>query len=225
MSLSNPKTSNPANKFIEWSGSRGQFEYYDKEEAARVKLETPIYIVVLDQLTMFTGFDEPNNCGIYSNEVGNSLKEKIVIRSHKGGVMAEGLYADIKDKVKGANYTKSVYACLISPKSGNLELVNFKFTGSSIGAWIDCNVKDDGCVIVLDSNPEIFKKGKVEFYQPTVTKSKRRDDILDKAKGEDISLQAYLKSYKQQDATYPENDTKATVIDEPTSPGIDDLPF
>jgi hypothetical protein len=154
-----------------------------------VPVGEPIHIIVLDQLSTITGFDDATESGIYSNEVHNLATEKLTVKAHKGGELAEGLYQDIKGVGK---FTKSVYACLI--KGGELELVNFKFSGSSLSPWIDAKVGDDGCVIELKSNDVELKKGTNTYYAPTITRKVVRQDILEKAMKIDDELQTYFRA-------------------------------
>ena len=49
MSYSNPRQENPAKKFIHWSGSKGEFYYYDKEKQEEIQLQMHIYFIVLDE--------------------------------------------------------------------------------------------------------------------------------------------------------------------------------
>lgn len=199
MSLSNPAVSqNPAKKFIEWKGSEGYFSYYNKEKKDNIKLEAPLYIIALDQLATITGYSDKMQSGIWSNEVRYTSKEELVVKT-KGGVIAKGLYQDIKSQIEanGGKYAKSVYAVLITGNKENtkLELVNFKFSGSSLSPFINAKIGDNGEVIILEKNEEPQKKGATTYYEPKITKNKKREDILDKAIEQDKALQEYLKQY------------------------------
>ena len=55
MSLSEPKLTNPASKFIEFKGDVGEFHYYDKVMEQRVQLQMPLYFIVLDELSAIKG--------------------------------------------------------------------------------------------------------------------------------------------------------------------------
>lgn len=198
MSLSNPKSSNnPAEQFIEWSGKKGAFYYYDKELQQKVDLPAPMYIIALDQLSTITGYTDGKG-GIYSNEVHFTGDEELDVRYHGGEQIAKGIYANIKGKLAIANakFAKSVYAALISKDGNSVKLVNFKFYGSSLSPWIDAKIGDGGEVIELNKNPEVFTKGDTKYYVPTVTKKERREDILSLAVNLDLELQSYLKSRK-----------------------------
>ena len=70
MSISDPiKLQNPAQKFIEWSGSKGLWQFYDKESKTKISIPASFQVIVLDQLSTITGFDSVSESGIYSNEI------------------------------------------------------------------------------------------------------------------------------------------------------------
>jgi hypothetical protein len=199
MSLSNPQTNqNPATKFIDWKGSEGYFKYYNKETKEDIRLESPLYIIVLDQLSTITGYSDEMQSGIWSNEVRLTAKEEFFVKT-KQGVQAKGLYQTIKPQIvqMGGKYAKSVYAVLISGDKENtkLDLVNFKFYGSSLSPFIEAKIGDTGEVILLEQNPEIKKKGATKYYEPKITKLQKREDILEKAINLDKELQEYLQAY------------------------------
>lgn len=219
MSLSNPKTSsNPAKKFIEWGGKEGVFKYYDKSSETNVILPLPLYIIKLDQLSTVTGYNKTKG-NIYANEVHNVGTEELTVRFHNGPIIAKGLWSDIKPNVvmEKGHYTQSVYAALIDPNTSELELVNIKFTRSSLGPWIDAKVGDGGEVIVLDKNPELLTNGDTKFYAPSIVKKERREDILEKAVDMDKELQSYLSGYKDK--------TEEVATNEVQQEQDDDLPF
>lgn len=236
MSLSNPTPKNPAVKFIDWSGSKGQFKYYDKEKEENVFFDDDIYIIPLDELSTIKGYDDDNNCGFFSNEVKYLAKEILHVRSFKGGSVAKGLYSDIKLPT-GCKFAKSVYAVMITGGKENtkLELVNFQFFGSSLGSWIDARINvDSGEVLKLSSSDVSLKKGQTIYFQPGIQKMKKRQDILDKCIEIDKDLQVYLKGYltREQTEVIVSSDAKQsevkqtvneTVIDDFYD--VDDLPF
>lgn len=230
MSLSSPKTTSPVSRYIEWQGSTGKFRSYNKEKKDYDIIEGPIYIVVLDQLSCVSGYNDDAKKGIFSNEVHNTSTEELSVRYFGGGQIATGLYNDIKGSLpSGYKFAKSVYAALIDPDTTSVELVNFKFSGSSIGPWIDAKVGDDGRVVVMTTNPIPQKKGQTTYYEPIVKKNDRREDIIEKCVELDKELQQYLYSPRQENVV---NDYKQHNVyeapepqPEPTNVQTDDLPF
>lgn len=228
MSLSNPRQTNPASKFISWSGSKGQFHYYDKETDQKVFFKKPIYIVPLDELFTIKGFHDKSQSGIYSNEVKNLSKDILMVKAFKGGMIASGLYKYIKGQLEGGDFAKSVYAVLISGSKENitLELVNVSFHGSSLGSWIEAKVNvDSGNVIELHPSTEQLKKGTTIYFAPKIVKNKVRQDILDKCIQFDKDLQSYLSGYFEKPSEEREQITEAQAPDMPEITPEDDLPF
>jgi DNA-binding transcriptional regulator of glucitol operon len=197
MSISNPKLKNPCSKFIEYSGDSGKFHYYDKDEEKKIPVKTPIYFVVLDELSTITGFNEKHKSGIFSNEVHSTI-EVLRVRTFKGGVSITGKYKEISDEVKaiGGKFTKSVY-CMLVGKNVVPELVNFKFKGSAFNGWLDKKFDVYSYVVgIVDF--EKATKGKTEYLVPVFKPFKLTDEILEDAKKLDVVLQKYLTEYKAQ---------------------------
>jgi len=222
MSLSNPKLKNPASKFIEWSGNVKNpcFYYYDKEKGENITLENPCFVVPLDELSTIKGFSQEDNTGIYSNEVKNSVKQVLNVRTFKGTDIVKGIYKDIKGHIiaAGGKFAKSIYAVMITPgenkEDRNYELVNVTFKGSSLGPWIDARIKiDNGIGLKLSINNEIKKTGSTEYFEPTIEKIKINSLTLKKAISFDEKLQIYLNQYLDQQ--------KANIIEEENITKVD----
>lgn len=211
MSLSNPRQVNPAKKIIEWSGSKGKFYYFDKERGEKgenVYFEDTIYIVPLDELSTIKGYHDQSNSGIYSNEVKNISKDKLIVKAFKGGLIASGLYSEIKGQLEGGKFAKSVYAAMISGNKENtsLELVKFIIHGSAFGTWIDAKINiDSGDVVSLSPSIEELKKGTTVYFAPIIKKYKKREDILAKCIDMDKQLQEFLNGYFENPEIEEEN--------------------
>jgi hypothetical protein len=227
MSLSNPRQVNPASKFIEWSGSKGKFYYYDKAAQENVFFEDKIYIVPLDELSTIKGFHKQSESSIYSNEVKNITKEKLIVKSFKGGAIASGLYSEIKGSLEGGKFGKSIYAAMISTDGKDLELVNFQLHGSSLGSFIDAKINvDNGNVIVLAPSTEELKNGNTIYFAPKIIKKEVRPDIMDRCKDMDKELQTYLDGYINTPQEEKEQITEAQTENiPPTNDDDNDLPF
>jgi len=226
MSLSNPRQTNPATMFIEWKGSEGKFYFYDKIQKLNIAFEKPIYIVPLDELSTIKGFHKQSESNIYSNEVKNITKETLVVKSFKGGLIASGLYAAIKGSLEGGKFGKSIYAAMISSDGKEIDLVNFQFYGSSLGAYIDAKINvDSGNVIILAPSTEELKNGNTVYFAPKITKKEVRQDILDRCKMMDRDLQNYLKGYLNNTIEETESITDANTENIPSDLQDDDLPF
>lgn len=128
----------PIKRYLQFSGSTGVFSYYDREAKDRVELDE-LEIIVLDVRASVTGYNSTSKAQITSNLVAETGSEKLKVTSWKDGKstdIAEGLYKEIKDKVKsaGGKFTTNVI-CLCDVGFGQ-EICNLQFQGSSLNGWI-----------------------------------------------------------------------------------------
>jgi hypothetical protein len=138
MSRSNPTDGvrNPSTRWFTWAGGgdQGYIEWYDKDAKQNVKVDGPFTFLLLDELSTVKGWHEASESSIYANEVRDLRQETLVVKSFKGGELAAGLYADIRDKIvaKGGHYHGSVY---IAYKEGEeLRLGNLGLKGAALSA-------------------------------------------------------------------------------------------
>src|SRR5688572_28480716 len=111
MSRSNPTPTNPAKRFFKWSGSKGKLVYYDKEKQEEVEVKLPFSFLPIDELSTITGYNKREKSGYWSNEVRNTRKEEVTVRT-KGGVCYTGFYKNDQDVVqvpRDAKFAKSIY--------------------------------------------------------------------------------------------------------------------
>ena len=141
MSRSNPTEGarNPSTRWFEWAGGSdgGYIRWYDKDAKADVRVELPFTFLLLDEVATVKGWHEASESSIYANEARDLRQETLVVKSFKGGELASGLYADIKDRIvaKGGHYHGSIY---IAYKVGDeLKLGNLGLKGAALGAWMD----------------------------------------------------------------------------------------
>lgn len=132
-------SSNPAKRFIEWKSNDECFSYYDKaiadelaqegadaeeiKEKANVKIKLPLKVLFLEHYGVIKGWDDTSKSGIWSNEVFETTKEPLTVKS-KGGEIAKGLYKNIKATVKeaGGNFHRSIYVMLEDGVIANIAL-------------------------------------------------------------------------------------------------------
>lgn len=194
------KSSNPTTKYLEWKSNDKSFSYYDKSKGENVKVELPFKFVFLQHYHTVKGWSDASGSGIYSNEVYFIGSEPMAVKSFKGGVIAEGLYKDIKPTITnaGGKYHRSVYVML---EDGSLANISFK--GAVVREWSifmennanNCDVK---WVEVNTANEQ--KKGSVKYTTPDFTLgesiSKADATKADKVAGE---FQEYISSYLKKD--------------------------
>ena len=196
-----PKSANPTSKYLEWKSNDKSFSYYDKAAGKNVKVELPLKFLFLQNYHTVKGWNDSSESGIYSNEVFFIGSEPMTVRSFKGGVIAEGLYKDIKPVIinAGGKYNRSIYVMLEDGTVANISL-----KGSAVRQWSDFMESNKGSVDnqfieVLTSNDE--KKGSIKYSTPnftmgsalTKTQSLKADNVTDE-------LKVYLDGYFNKDA-------------------------
>lgn len=200
---------NPSVRFYEWSGSRGELSYWDKEKQERIPVKLPFKFIVLDELHTITGYSDADQSGYWSNEV-KDLRHDLTVRT-KRGVKYVGTYKDgkgIKQVPSDSKYAKSVY---IAQKLGDeWVLANLKLSGVALTAWIELNGKHktEGNITALVGSTD-GKKGATEFKIPTFEYGGApTGDILEIATDLDRQLQDYLDVY----LTAPKYDDNAEPV-------------
>lgn len=212
MSRSNPTDAvrNPSTRWFEWAGGDdgGFVKWYDKEAETERKVELPFTFLLLDELSTVKGFHDPSESRIFANEVRDTRQEVLVVRSFKGGEIASGRYADIKDRLAavGGQYASSLY---VGFKDGDqLRLGNLVLKGAAAGAWMDfkrnapSKKTADGKSVrafyvdaVRIASYEEGKKGKIVFRTPTFSLAPVSDDTNAQAAALDAELQTFLADY------------------------------
>jgi hypothetical protein len=210
MSLSRPVAQNPAARFYDWSGSRGQLEWYDKEKQERIPVKQPFKFIVLDELHTITGYSDQDQSGYWSNETRKTT-EDFTVRTKKG-IRFVGPYRNPQSGMvqlpQGAKYAKSVY--IAHRVNDEWVIGNIKMAGVALSAWIDLNGKHrtEGNIIALVGSTE-GSKGATKFQIPTFEYGGSPDtDTLDIATSLDAQLQTYLDTY----LTAPKYDDNAEPI-------------
>ncbi len=157
MSRSNPTDGlrNPATRWFEFaSGDDGGFvRFYDKDADQKIALGDKeaggkFVFILLDEMATVKGWHDASESGIFANEVRDTRQDTLVVRSFKGGELASGLYASIKDRIAavGGHFVSSCYIAY-KHEGGALSIGNIRFKGASLSAWMDfkkeCPTKKD----------------------------------------------------------------------------------
>jgi hypothetical protein len=224
MSRSNPtdNTPNPCTRWFEWGGSSGSISYYDKEKKENVDVGNNFVFILLDELACVKGWHDASDSGIFSNEVRDTKKDTLLVKAFKGGILAEGFYSNIRDRIvaQGGHFVQN---CYIGYKNGNdLALGSIQFKGSALNAWVEfkkaCgstiangkSIKDIYAKAVKISGFTEGKKGSITYRVPQfsiVPISLETDSAAVKL---DETLQAYLTSYLAR--------TKTEQVSKPAEP-------
>ena len=209
MWLERPKTksSNPAKKFLEWKSDEQCFSYYDKQKEQNVKVELPLQFVILEHYHTVKGWNDKSESGIYSNEVFAIGSDELEVKAFKGGLIAKGLYKEIRNQIKdaGGHYSRSIYAV-----SNDKEIINISLKGSGVSAYSDFikefgdNNFDKNWIKI--SGAKELKKGKVKYSVPIFEKGQA---IKDKSALQPFAeeLQEYMIEYLN--PTAPNRDNSA----------------
>ncbi len=236
MSRSNPHVNapNPASRWFEWNGEHGKVRYYDKDAKANIDVPLPFSFLLLDEVASVRGWHDASESGIYSNEVKDTRTDTLVVKSFKGGTLAEGLYKDIKDRVNtlGGSFVANCYIAF--KDNGMLSIGSLRFKGSALGAWMEFRKANRSGLFESAVNIVAFKegkKGRIVFRVPTFELKAVSADTNTIAMDLDKELQTWLTGYfgrRTTDQTEAPTedihaDNSGDVSDAPLTD--DDIPF
>lgn len=229
MSRSNPTEGNPnpSRRWFEWAaGSADGFvRYYDKEQAQRVPVSLPFTFLLLDELATVKGWHDPSESGIYANEVRDTRQDALIVRAFKGGELASGFYAAIRDRIKamGGHFQASCYIAF--RLDSELAIGNIAFKGAALNAWVEFKKAHRAEIYkqaIVISGFEDGKKGSTHFRVPTFFLKACSEETQAAALALDQELQAYLKSYlaaRKDDAA----ETSADAVSAVYGRSLDDI--
>jgi hypothetical protein len=160
------KSSNPTSRYLEWKSNDKRFSFYDKKAGQNVAVDLPLKFVFLQHYHTVKGWSDSSASGIYSNEVFYIGSEPMTVRSFKGGVIAEGLYKDIKNDLvsAGGKYHRSIYAML---EDGTIANISLK--GAGVREWSDFmetnkSLVDGNWIEIVSAKEQ--KKGSISYSTP-----------------------------------------------------------
>lgn len=242
MSRSNPNengATNPATRWFEWNGEQGVVRYYDKDTKKNVDVGSKFGFVLLDQLGSVRGWHDASESGIYSNEVKDTRAEVMLVKSFKGGILAEGIYKDIKDRVnaQGGKFNANCYLAY-KDDTGALSIGCLRFKGAALGAWMEFTKAHRADLykkgLRINGSTE-GKKGRIVFHTPIFEVTELSEASNLQAIGLDAELQTYLSAYLKKNKRDQVEATAPHVSDEeignyqsyepPTSDIEDSIPF
>lgn len=200
MSRSNPSAHapNPAVRWFEWNGEHGTVRFFDKDSKKNIDVPLPFTFLLLDELASVRGWHDASESGIYSNEVKDTRTDLLVVKSFKGGTLAEGVYKDIKDRVNtlGGQFVANCYVAF--KHNGDLAIASLRFKGSALGAWMEFRKAHRNelykWAVDITGYTE-GKKGRIVFRMPTFELRVVSDETQNRAFALDAQLQEWLSGY------------------------------
>jgi len=204
MSRSNPtseKQANPSTRWHEWEGGRdgGLISYYNKDTKAKVQVKLPFAFIVLDELSCVKGWHDASDSGISSNEVRDTKSEPLVVKSFKGGLLAEGFYSAIRDRIisQGGQFVANIY-CAYKNEAGELKLGAVQFKGAALNSWVEFKKANRADIykkaVVINGYAE-GKKGSIVYRTPKFALNDVSPETNNIAIALDTELQKYLADY------------------------------
>lgn len=241
MSRSNPSENglpNPAKRWFQWNGENGSIKYYDKDQEQTIDIGDDFTFMLLDQLGCVRGWHDASDSGIFSNEVKDTRKDVLVVKSFKGGPIAEGLYKDIKDRVNSEG-GQFVASCYIAFKDGDgLSIGNIGFKGAALREWMEFSKAHRSELLkkaVRINGSTEGKKGRVIFKTPNLRIVDVSADTDKAATALDRELQEFLSHYLKRNTLKQAESVAHHVSDEEVGGGYgeppmepltdDDIPF
>jgi hypothetical protein len=238
VSRSNPgeHLSNPAVRWFDWNGEKGEISYYDKDAKQEITVPMPFTFMLLDRLGCVGGWHEVSKSRIWSNEVKDTRQDVMVVKAFKGGTIAEGLYKDIKHIVNSAGGS-FVASCYIAFKHNeDLAIGGMRFRGAALGAWMDFEKAHRADIwekAIAIHNFTEGKKGRVTYRMPAFKVSGVSAETDMQAKDLDTVVQRFLSVYLKrtkrdqvESSAPPEHhvsDEEMAAIGAPVT--ADDIPF
>ncbi len=233
MSRSNPTetSQHPCTRWLEWDGANGTLRYYDKEKKENVDVGSKFTFILLDQLSTIRGWHDPSESGIHSNEVKDTRRDPFMVKAFKSnGILAEGIYGAIKDRVAavGGHFNVNLYVAFKN-QEGKMQIGSIMFKGSALREWSEFRNKHRSDLYKKAVDIAGFtegKKGMVVYRTPKFALREIAPDTNEVATTLDIELQKYLASYLnrpvvEQTAKQDEPDTAADEINRSLQEAID----
>lgn len=208
------ESSNPTSKYLEWKSVDKKFSYYDKAAGENVSVELPLKFVFLQHYHTVKGWNDASQSGIWSNEVYYIGSEPMTVRAFKGGVIAEGIYKEIKPAITnaGGKYHRSVYVML---EDGSI--ANLSFKGAVVREWSDF-MQNNGSLVdnqwIEVNSAKDQKKGSIKYSTPEFTLganlSKKNEAMADTAAAQ---LKEHLDQYFNKDQQSKDVDFQAEEVE------------
>lgn len=192
------KKKSPIKFWLSFKADSGKVVYTQKNEDGEYQdvLLDELEFVLMDSRASIAGWDDESSSRIFSNLVRYTKDESFQVRSKKG-VLVEGVYSDIKDKVValGGKFCTNLF--VLAKINGVFEPCVFQVSKTSQAAWSKFTegkkLYDLYNVLVKVTKGEEGKKGKIKFVYPAFESTNVDPTLSDMADDFDKNeLQPYL---------------------------------
>lgn len=239
MSRSAPYTHTPSPSCCRWNwkGGTGQLQWYDKNAKEDVIEHLPFSFLVLDRTATVVGYSKPKNTGMWSNEVKDTLSQPLVVRwqNRAMGKVAEGLWTDIKDRVKAnsGKFCVNVWAAFRDPGDQLLKIGVIQMSGCALGPWIEFEntAGVDLYKQAVTINAGVETGDAIKFIPPVFALKPTKPETDAEALALDKKLQEWFTSYfakptTARDGAQEQHEAEPPPTDEQPSPEEEDrVPF
>jgi hypothetical protein len=133
--------------------------------------------------------------GYWSNAVKNLDSQIITVKS-KQGIVAQGLYADLKQR-KGLHYVKGLYIAFYD-ENKTLTIGYLKMKGSALGAWFEFTKTHRNIykgAITIKSKSDVINGDNGDYYTPVFVAKEVSEETEAKAIELDKQVQEYFTQY------------------------------
>lgn len=210
MSRSRPDTNqpNPATRWYEWNGEKGQIRYYDKTAKRNVEVETGFTFLLLDQLGSVGGWHKRSDTAIWANAVKDLSTQPLTVRTKTDGIIASGLYKQIKADLHAVDghFETQLYLGY-KAEDGALSIGCLRLHGAALHAWAEFAKAHRAAIYEQATTITGYAegtKGRIVFRTPTFALKPVSDETQQQAVELDEDFQAWLDGYLAREAQQAE---------------------
>lgn len=193
---SDNKTPNPTRLYINFSGERGVFEYWDGKQQQQID---ELRFVVLDECGSVGGWSDSMNSRIYSNYFKSVTGPLSVKAGRKPNTVEifKGHWKDNKENIEklGGKYQTNIFA--LAYIDDETVPVSIQLSKSALKAWVDFIKSAGGNAIynqtVVAKQGPPMKKGRVTFFTPSFhTEPLQEEAAVEASEFDAVHLQPFL---------------------------------
>lgn len=184
---------------MEWDGQSGCLSYYDKATKDNVPVGNKFTFILLDQLACIKGWHDASESGIFSNEVKDTRRDPLVVKAFKSnGVLAQGVYAQIRDRVKavGGKFHANLY--IAYREQDQMKIGSIMLKGAALREWMEFSKEHKSELFkkaVQITGSKEGKKGSITYATPVFAMKEITEETDNQATELDRQLQIYLTQY------------------------------